>query len=191
MQTLNQTLFLYINNFSHKNNMLDLLFIITSEYMPYLFIVFLCAIYFVFKLKNEALNSFFSVLLALSFSFIIGLFFYSNRPFVDYENLNLVTHLADNSFPSDHSTFIFAIALSLFMQLKNKIIGFLIIFFAILGAVARIYVGVHYPLDILGAFIGAFIASFIILKANIYLQVISNLIQKIEIKIYKTLHIIK
>ena len=59
----------------------------------------------------------------------------------------------DPSFPSDHATAAFAIAVSLL--LRSRRVGYLTLGMAVVLAVARVAVGVHYPSDVLaGALIG-------------------------------------
>ena len=75
-----------------------------------------------------------------------------SHEFIDFINL-LVSKGGKWSFPSNHAanSFAFATVLSYFYD-KNKIILF---FIASTIAFSRVYVGVHYPMDILfGAFIG-------------------------------------
>ncbi len=186
---INKDLFLYINQFTHKNSLIDSFFVYASSLMPYIFIALLCIMYFASNKKDIAVYAFFSVLLALSLSFLVGLLFYSNRPFIDYEGANLITHANDNSFVSDHSTFLFAIAISLCSHLQNKTIAFCIFTLALLGAFARVYVGVHYPIDIFGAFIIALIASVIVQKSTKQLQPLNNFIQNTQKQIFTLLHI--
>jgi len=54
----------------------------------------------------------------------------------------------DASFPSDHATAAFAIAVSIL--LRSRRVGLLALAMAIVLAVARVAVGVHYPGDVLG-----------------------------------------
>ena len=75
-----------------------------------------------------------------------------SHEFIEYINL-LVSKGGKWSFPSNHAanSFAFATVLSYFYD-KNKIILFCI---ATTIAFSRVYVGVHYPMDIIfGAFIG-------------------------------------
>lgn len=74
-----------------------------------------------------------------------------------------------SSFTSSHATNHFAMAAFFFFTLRNKINSFALLFFlwAALICYAQIYVGVHYPLDIVcGAFIGFLIGYFISLRFN-------------------------
>lgn len=83
------------------------------------------------------------------------------RPFeaLNFEPLFIDTH---QSFPSGHTAFFFAIAFSIF--LFNKKIGWLFISLAFLNGVARVFAGVHWPLDILGGISAALVSFWLIYK---------------------------
>jgi undecaprenyl-diphosphatase len=76
------------------------------------------------------------------------------RPFVDHPGAHLfVAHAADPGFPSDHATAAFAIALSLW--LRQRLIGAVALGLALVLALSRVVVGVHYPSDVVaGALLG-------------------------------------
>jgi undecaprenyl-diphosphatase len=63
----------------------------------------------------------------------------------------LSQHLPDSSFPSDHTVFVFSIAIALIFRSKTIKIASILFIFAVLQGLARIVEGVHYPFDILGA----------------------------------------
>ena len=177
---MNQKLFLIINSFANKNPILDKVGISISEYTPYIFILIEIYFYFVAKKKNESIFAFNSMLIALFLSKLIGKFYIHNRPSVDKIGTTLVKHKPDGSFPSDHTTFIFALAITLFIFNKNKLVGSLLILLAFLGGIGRIFVGVHYPFDIIGAIILAIFSSTIIYIFRKKLQFINDFIFKIE-----------
>ena len=71
----------------------------------------------------------------------------------------LIAHPSDFSFPSGHTCASFAAAFALYKTLpgKRKIWKVLCIVLAVLISFSRLYVGVHYPSDVLaGALIGLF-----------------------------------
>ncbi len=184
LEQLNKDIFFFINNFATKADWSDKLGIISAEYMPYLFILVEVLLYFVFKKKNLAVFAFFTMVLAIGFNHLIGFFYEHNRPFMDGIGHNLYSHKAENSFPSDHSTFLFAIACFLFISLKNKFAGFTLIFLALIGSFARVFIGVHYPFDVFGSIVVSIISSGFIFALKAKLQPINNFVFKIENKIF-------
>jgi undecaprenyl-diphosphatase len=70
----------------------------------------------------------------------------------------LIAHKPDASFPSDHATAAFAIAVAIW--LRSRTVGAVAIVFAALLAVGRVAVGVHYPGDVAaGALLGTAAAA--------------------------------
>ncbi|HET7417544.1 MAG TPA: phosphatase PAP2 family protein [Solirubrobacterales bacterium] len=78
------------------------------------------------------------------------------RPFVaDPQGVHLFTaHAADPGFPSDHATAAFAIAVAIVLRKREW--GMVALAAAIVLAVGRVALGVHYPSDVLaGAVLGS------------------------------------
>lgn len=66
----------------------------------------------------------------------------------------LIARSHDPSFPSDHATGAFALALGVWLY--DRVLGSVLLAFAALLGFARVYVGTHYPGDVIGgALIGA------------------------------------
>lgn len=73
------------------------------------------------------------------------------RPFVDHQGLEvLVKGKTDFSFVSDHATLVMAVAMGLFMVSRKW--GLAAIAVALAEGFCRVYMGVHYPTDVLGGF---------------------------------------
>ncbi|MEU3300226.1 phosphatase PAP2 family protein [Streptomyces sp. NPDC006678] len=73
------------------------------------------------------------------------------RPFVDHQGLEvLVAGKTDFSFVSDHSTMAMAIAVGVFVAHRG--FGFAAIGLALAEGFCRVYMGVHYPTDVIGGF---------------------------------------
>ncbi|MEU6370549.1 phosphatase PAP2 family protein [Streptomyces sp. NPDC046931] len=73
------------------------------------------------------------------------------RPFVDHQGLDvLVTGKTGYSFVSDHATLTMAAAVALF--LANRKFGLIGLGLALLEGFCRVYLGVHYPTDVVGGF---------------------------------------
>ncbi|WP_405916698.1 phosphatase PAP2 family protein [Streptomyces sp. NBC_00728] len=73
------------------------------------------------------------------------------RPFVDHPGLDvLVNGKTDFSFVSDHATITMAMGVGLFVA--NRKFGLVGIGLALLEGFCRVYLGVHYPTDVIGGF---------------------------------------
>ena len=84
-----------------------------------------------------------------------------SHEFIDYINL-LVKKGGKWSFPSNHAAYSFAFAtvLSYFYERKK----FILFIFASIIAFSRVYVGVHYPLDILFGALTGYALSWVVLS---------------------------
>ncbi|MGW0766935.1 phosphatase PAP2 family protein [Streptomyces sp. NPDC002676] len=73
------------------------------------------------------------------------------RPFADHQGLDvLVSGKTDFSFVSDHATITMALGVGLFVA--NRAFGIAGIALALLEGFCRVYMGVHYPTDVVGGF---------------------------------------
>ncbi len=111
------------------------------------------------------------IALGLGRALVLGLPFrrrplYEERlEFVLPHGLSGKTFESLSSFPSDHAVLFFGLATGLFFI--SKLVGLLaLVYVTICIALPRIYLGLHYPTDILA---GAFIGIVICLVANRYL----------------------
>ncbi len=161
MNSLNQSIFLEINRYADQSKTLDSLMIAAAEAMPYLFIALLLYLWFANK-KSEALYAGYAATFAIAINQIINLFYYHARPFMDDLGKTLILHKADNSFPSDHTTFVMSIAMMLVTFESTRKVGVVALLLALWCGLSRVYLGVHYPFDILGAVVVAFISAYVI-----------------------------
>lgn len=87
-------------------------------------------------------------LVALGLNQIVGAVVDRARPYAALTDVHvLISRTADSSFPSDHAVAVGAVAAGLF--LIHRRLGFAALGLAVLMATARVYVGAHYPADVL------------------------------------------
>lgn len=73
------------------------------------------------------------------------------RPFVVRHSIPLVSHAPDNGFPSDHTLLLAALAiLATYWEWRLGVLLWIIAF--AVGA-ARVYVGLHHPIDVIGSIV--------------------------------------
>jgi len=89
---------------------------------------------------------------SLALSWTMGQLFPHERPFAAGIGYNFLQHAADNSFPSDHGTVIFTFALA-FLFWHRLWSGLVLMAVGVAIAWSRIYLGVHWPMDMLGGFL--------------------------------------
>ncbi|OSX98595.1 undecaprenyl-diphosphatase [Bacillus nitratireducens] len=164
------TVFQWINNFAGSSKLLDTLMIAITNSVPYVAILFMLILWFNNGKKENAIRKQYTVLyttlsvsIALLVNVLIHAVYYHPRPFITHHVNQLVPHAADSSFVSDHSVLVFSIAFVFI--LRGEKLKYIALIWAILVGVSRMYVGVHYPLDILGAAFLTFITSGLVMQS--------------------------
>ena len=181
---LNVEIFNVINHFAGNNILLDRLGILAAKYFPIIFILFLIYLWFK-KNKIVTLYSGYSATLGILLNFLITSFYFHPRPFMDKIGTLLIKHKPETSFPSDHTTFMLSIAFMLLYFKETRKASIILSVLGILGGIARIFCGLHYPFDILGSSFVALVSSFIIFTLKNKLQRFNSLIISSYSKIVK------
>lgn len=162
---MNMELFRVINNLANKSAVLDKIMIFFSKDVPYIFMAIIAIVFILGITKKNsnyrkaAVNTFVITVINLILSFIIGGIYYVDRPFVHNKVNLLFDHTQDASFPSDHATGTMSIALGL--KKYNKTFSIILTIISIIVGFSRVYVGHHYPMDVVGAYIMVYITGYI------------------------------
>ncbi|MFZ5815759.1 MAG: phosphatase PAP2 family protein [Bacillota bacterium] len=103
-----------------------------------------------------------AAIIAVGLNELPELFLYRERPYMSLpEAFNLLGGKPSSSFPSEHGTGGFALALV--MSWESRLWGWLSWPVALGMAWARVYAGAHYPSDMLAAFVISFLAAGLLL----------------------------
>lgn len=159
MEEFNQSLFLLINASTHPDSLLLYSAMLFAEWLIFLIPAGLLLAWFrggeqTRKLILEAVAC---GIVGLSISMLFGVFWQHPRPFMIDLGTNFLAHSPDSSFPSDHLTLQWSVAFSFLLHPQLRKAGVILSLLGLPMAWARIYLGVHFPLDMLGA---AMVAAF-------------------------------
>ncbi|VVD61421.1 undecaprenyl-diphosphatase [Pandoraea terrigena] len=94
----------------------------------------------------------------------IGWVWQHPRPFVVGIGHTYLAHAADSSFPSDHLTLIWSVACALMLDNRTRTAGVAAALLGLPVAWARIFLGVHYPMDMAGSVIVAGISVWLVTR---------------------------
>ena len=171
---MNYELFKAIHQYAGHHPFLDSFMVFITERALIIFAIALLLMWFFGNEKYKKTVFFASVtgFLGLFLNYVIGHIYYEPRPFVTHSVHVLIKHAADASFPSDHTTGAFSLALA--VLLRHRKIGLGMLLLAILTGFSRIYVGHHYPFDVLGSIVVGFAVSVFIYKLSPVLEPVPN-----------------
>lgn len=80
---------------------------------------------------------------------LLGTTWYEPRPFMAGVGHTWMTHAADNGFPSDHATLAWSLGLGLFFTGASRRWGAAACLLGVAVGWDRVYLGVHFPVDVL------------------------------------------
>jgi undecaprenyl-diphosphatase len=173
MDFFNKNLFDLIYNFGKNSFLLTDFEIFLSKYLPYLLVLYFLYLisignfYYKGKIelhKSSKLFLFLESVLALILgrgilAELIYFFYPTQRPF-NVLNIEVFINESGSGFPSGHATFLFALATIIFIW--NKKYGLVYFILGFINGIARIAVGVHWPLDILGGIVIGILSGILI-----------------------------
>lgn len=163
MQNLDTQLFYAINGLAQKSPFWDEVFIFLSKYSIVVFSLVL--LYYLIKNRRIFWAALFSIALArLGFVELIRLLYNRPRPFLQTPETKLLIEkeAQEPSFPSGTTAILFSLAFAVYLY--DKKIGAILIIAALVLSAARVYVGVHYPSDILGGIAVAALSVYLMKK---------------------------
>src|SRR3989338_3624238 len=156
-------IFQQINGLAGRWNFLDGAGIFFAQYFEYALVGF--TLFFLRKNFRVILSAFSAAVLArFGIVELIRLFWSRARPFIG-NNVNLlIGHENTSSFPSGHAAFYFG--LSTVVYFYNKKAGIVFFIASFLVSISRVFVGIHWPSDILGGAAVVILTGWIIIKIS-------------------------
>jgi len=156
LEAFNQALFLVINGNAATPHWVVELALVCSKYLAVLIPLLLVGLWLTGREwpREVALHACLVTLLALVANWGIGLAWPHPRPFVMGLGHLFMPHTPTSSSPSDHATAFAVVAITLLAGGLWRL-GVLVVIAGLAVAWARVFAGIHFPLDMLGAVVVA------------------------------------
>ncbi len=165
---MDYALFRLINGLAGRSPLLDELmrFLATDYMVPTIAMTLVVLLWFSGHVERQ--RQIFLALLSVVVTNVVvkamNLVYFRPRPFTDHDVTLLFYHPSDSSFPSNSAASLWSLAWAVWTF--DRRLGTLFIALAVLMGFSRVYVGVHYPLDIVGgALVGIFSAHWVVRHA--------------------------
>lgn len=157
-------LFHWINGFAGRWHSLDFLMAATTRYSPIIFASVLLACWARWRApwQRGAALAGIAALLALGLGQLGNLIFPRSRPFVVTVSTVLIPHAPDPSFPSDHAILAFAVTVA--VATVSRSLSAWLAAFGVLVLISRVFVGAHYPTDVIGGAVIGTLGAWITLR---------------------------
>ncbi|MDR3397280.1 MAG: phosphatase PAP2 family protein [Pandoraea sp.] len=169
MDSLNRALFLASNASPNVSEGELAVAIFLAKYLILLLPVGLATLWLAGGRDREgAVHGLLGVGLVLLINFVIGLAWAEPRPFVVGLGTNLLAHAPTSAFPSNHASIMFTSAFVLMGTLARtpRLLGRLLLICALPVCWARVYLGVHWPVDMLGGLVVSIVVALIMRTAS-------------------------
>lgn len=170
----NTQLFFLIHNLNNRYSYIDQLMVFGA--VTLIFVSFVLALALLFAGKTREKKAAFLVVLGVIIMQLLAggihLVYFEPRPFITHNFIPMISQIADTAFPSLHTAAMATLAGSLILTKSKYVLLFIILMLWV--GIARIFVGVHYPLDIAAGIVLGFLSAYLAGLAVNYLHSFSS-----------------
>lgn len=163
-----------LNQYALKSAILDGIAVFFANWSGYLmvavFLFFLWRKRAAISKKTKIFASCFlpAIISRFGIAVLIRSLYYRPRPYLTDAVNMLIDKGQEASFPSGHAAFFFAFSLAVYYQ--NKKLGAVFLALSVLMSFARIFVGVHWPSDILAGIVVGILSVWLVRRFRILRQ---------------------
>ena len=150
LRLIDRKAFFSLNDFAMQSHFWRDFFYFFAQYG--IVLIAIGVIYLVIRVRiNAVFTAVLSSIISTFVSFIIYLLWQRPRPFITYAGSvdRLIARTTVVSFPSAHTYLSFAIAITVLLY-GHKKLGLAMVVLALMTALSRVAIGVHYPSDVIG-----------------------------------------
>ena len=171
MESLNQTVFLQLNAGAHPS----LWMLVVASFLAEVAIGLIPLTLVLGWLRGTdstrkvMLEAVASGVFAIVLNQLIDLVLQHPRPFMIGLGHTYLAHAADSSFPSDHLSLWWAVSFTLVLHRGTRFAGLVMSIAGLLVAWSRIYLGVHFPLDMGGSAVFALASALLCVLGRTWL----------------------
>ncbi|HEV2018729.1 MAG TPA: phosphatase PAP2 family protein [Gemmatimonadaceae bacterium] len=124
-ESLDYVLFRAINGWAGRSQALDAIMVACAKFLPVVFALVLVGLWLTWRPTNQraAFLAGISALVALGIGQLIGMALPRPRPYLTHHVNRLISPTADTSFPSDHATLGFAVAVLVVRCVGRSCVG--------------------------------------------------------------------
>lgn len=183
LDAFNQSLFLQINAGKDTPRWIIDVAIFIANDLLYLMLGILLASWFWGQVpkRNLTIKACLVAIIAVGMNQLIGMVYWHPRPFMMGLGHMWITHAADSSFPSDHLA-VFA-GLGLTLMFDGMVgVGNICLLTGLCVAWARVFLGIHFPLDMVGAVV---VAGFAYAVVSPFWRKVGRLITELIEAVYR------